>query len=334
MSHAYALRDVGFSYGGPDEVLQVDCLDIPAGGITALVGPNGSGKSTLLHLLAFLADPSRGQLRFFDEPVSPEAAVGLRRRVGFLLQNPYLFHTTVAGNVEWGLNIRGFSAQEVRDRSQQALARVELQGYQDRSALALSGGESQRLALARLLALEPEVILLDEPTNHLDRETRARIEATLLEWVQRRGTTVVIATHDVSQAHRLGASVWQMEAGRIREGELENIFRGRLVQGEPGTFDTGKLRLRVNPPPEATEVLRISPREVILAREALSSSALNCLRGTVVRAELNGPEEIRVLLDCGDPIAAVVTRESWQKLGLTVGEEAVAAFKASAVRPA
>ncbi|MBE0617000.1 MAG: TOBE domain-containing protein, partial [Proteobacteria bacterium] len=147
------------------------------------------------------------------------------------------------------------------------------------------------------------------------------------------GATVVMATHDVSQAHRLSAVVWQLEGGRIREGELDNVFHGRLVEGEPGTFDTGKIRLRVSPPPEVAQVLRISPREVILARQPLPSSALNCLPGTVVRAELTGPEELRVLLDCGEPVAAVVTRESWQKLGLTVGQEAVVSFKASAVRP-
>jgi tungstate transport system ATP-binding protein len=334
LSQAYDLRDVGFSYAGPEEVLQVDALEIPAGGITALVGPNGSGKSTLLQLLAFLADPSRGEIRFFGEPVATAGAVHARRQVGYLLQNPYLFHTTVTGNVEWGLQIRGVQAAEVRRRTRDALARVELEGLADRPAQSLSGGEAQRLALARLLALEPQVILLDEPTNHLDRETRARIEVTLGEWVRSRGTTVVLATHDVAQAHRLGAEVWQLEGGRIRQGELDNVFRGRLVPGEAGSFDTGRLRLRVSPAPSDARVLRISPREVILAREAPTSSALNCLPGTVVKAELSGPEEIRVLLDCGEPVAAVVTRESWQRLGLTVGQEAVAAFKASAVRAA
>ena len=334
MNQAYALRDVGFSYTGLEEVLQVNVLEIPAGGITALVGPNGSGKSTLLQLLAFLAAPSRGEIRFFGESVRAEGAVHARRRVGYLLQNPYLFHTTVAGNVEWGIRIRKVPPTEVSRRTRDALARVELEGLADRPAQSLSGGESQRLALARLLALEPEVILLDEPTNHLDRETRARIENTLGEWVRSRGTTVVLATHDVAQAHRLETGVWQLASGRIRQGELDNVFRGRLVPGEAGSFDTGKLRLRVSPVPSEAQVLRISPREVILAREAPRSSALNCLPGTVVKAELSGPEEVRVLLDCGELVTATVTRESWQRLGLTVGQEVVAVFKASAIRAA
>jgi len=334
VSLAYALRGVGFAYPGGEEVLHVEALEIPAGRVAALVGPNGSGKSTLLHLLAFLAVPSRGELQFFSAPVGPEEGRALRRRVGFLLQNPYLFHGTVAGNVEWGLRTRGLPAGERRRRIAQALAQVGLEGYAGRSAQALSGGEAQRLALARLLALEPAVVLLDEPTNHLDRETRARIETTLKSWVEERQTTVVIATHDVSQAHRLGAQVWQMENGRLRLGEQDNVLRGRLVPGEPGIFDTGTLRVHVSPPPAEAQVVRISPRQVLLAREALASSARNCLRGTVVRAELNGTDELQVVLDCGEPLAVVVTRESWQKLGLTVGDVAYATFKASAVRPA
>lgn len=334
MSRAYALRGVGYAYPGGEEVLHVEDLEIAAGRVAALVGPNGSGKSTLLHLLAFLAAPSRGELCFFDAPVGPEEGRALRKRVGFLLQNPYLFHTTVAGNVEWGLRTRGLPAGERRRRMAQALVQVGLDGYAGRSAQALSGGEAQRLALARLLALEPAVILLDEPTNHLDRETRVRIEATLLAWVRERQTTVVIATHDISQAHRLGAQVWQMENGRLRLGEQDNVFRGHLVAGEPGIFATGRLRLHLSPAPAEAQVVRISPRQVLLAREALASSALNSLRGTVVRAELNGTDEVHVLLDCGELLAVVVTRESWQKLGLTVGDVAFAIFKASAVRPA
>lgn len=332
MSVAYRLEDVGFAYGD-QEVLDVSRLEIPAGKVTALVGPNGSGKSTLLHVLAFLAEPRRGALSFFGETATPAHTGAMRLRVGLLLQNPYLFHTSVAGNVDWGLKIRGVEPSERRRRAAEALGLLGLSGYEERFAHALSGGESQRLALARLLALEPDVILLDEPTNHLDAETRVRVEHALQEWVGRRGTTVVLATHDVSQAYRLRAAVWQMEAGRLREGEPDNVFRGRPVPEEPGTFETARLRLRVHPPPEGAVCLRIGPQEVLLSREPPSTSALNCLRGTVVRAELAGPGEIRATLDCGEPLVAVVTQESWNRLGLTVGQEAVASFKATAVRP-
>ncbi|MDW7710867.1 MAG: ABC transporter ATP-binding protein [Deferrisomatales bacterium] len=332
MNAAYHLENLGFAYG-EREVLDVSRLEIPAGKVTALVGPNGSGKSTLLHVLSFLAEPRRGSLRFYGEEATAARVPALRLRVGLLLQNPYLFHASVAGNVDWGLKVRGMERLERQRRIGEALGLLGLAGYEDRFAHALSGGESQRLALARLLALEPDVILLDEPTNHLDAETRVRVEHALQDWVGRRGTTVVLATHDVAQAYRLGAAVWQMEDGRIREGEPDNVFRGRPVTGEPGVFETARLRLRVHPPPEGAVCLRIGPQEVLLSREPPSTSALNCLRGTVVRAELAGPGEIRATIDCGEPLVAVVTQESWNRLGLTVGQEAVASFKATAVRP-
>ncbi|MHB8764293.1 MAG: ABC transporter ATP-binding protein [Deferrisomatales bacterium] len=333
MNAAYELREVGFEYGGVP-VLDVGHLEIPAGAVTALVGPNGSGKSTLLQVLGLLAEPCRGQLRLFGEPVTRESAPRQRRRVGLVLQNPYLFHASAADNVGWGLRIRGVAGAERRRRVRAALGVVGLGGFEDRLASRLSGGEAQRVALARALVLEPEVVLLDEPTNHLDADTRARIEETLQGWVRSRGTTVVIATHDLGQAHRLGAAVWQLDGGRMREGEPDNLFRGRLVPGEPGVFDTGRLRLRVSPPPERAVCLRVSPREVLLSREPLATSALNGLPGTVVRAEVAAPAEVRVTLDCsGEPVLAVVTQESWQRLGLTVGGPAVASFKASVVRP-
>jgi tungstate transport system ATP-binding protein len=329
---AYSLHDVGFSYGGPT-VLSVPQLEIPAGQVTVLVGPNGSGKTTLLHLLAFLAVPTGGKLRFFGEAATPDRLMSLRRRVSLLLQNPYLFHSSVASNVGWGLKIRGVSAADRRQRTRQALELVGLTDYRGRDAHALSGGEGQRLALARLLALEPEVLLLDEPTNHLDVETRKRVEEILEECVSTRGTTVVMATHDGAQAQRLGANIWRLEGGRVREGEPDNVLRGRISSAEPGIFDTGRLRLRVTQAVEDTECVRVGPREIFLAREAHPSSARNNLRGVIVGAELLGSAEVRVTVDCDEKLLVMITRESWNDLGLTVGAAVVLSFKATAVQP-
>lgn len=329
---AYSLHDVEFSYGGPT-VLSVPRLDIPSGQVTVLVGPNGSGKTTLLHLLAFLAAPTGGELRFFGEAAEPDRLMSLRRRVSLLLQNPYLFHASVKRNVEWGLKIRGLSAADRRKRTHQALELVGLTDYQGRDAYALSGGEGQRLALARLLALEPEVLLLDEPTNHLDLETRNRVEEVLEECVSTRGITVVMATHDGAQAQRLGANIWRLEGGRVTEGEPDNVFRGRLSSEEPGIFETGLLKLHVSPTVEDTQCVRVSPREIVLAREAHPSSARNNLRGVIVHAELLASGEVKVTVDCGEQMMAVITPESWNDLGLTVGAPVVVSFKATSVRP-
>jgi len=254
-----------------------------------------------------------------------------RRRVSLLLQTPYLFQTTVLGNIEWGLKVRGLEARERRRRVGYAVERMGLSGYEQRHARTLSGGEAQRLALARILALEPEVLLLDEPMSHLDDESRARIEETLREWVADRDATVLLSTHDVSRAYRLGASIRRLENGALREADADNVFRGRPVPGEPGVFDTGKVRLIVQPLPGSARCVRISPREVVLSREAFTSSARNNLPGTVVRTEMIDEIEVLVTLDCGEPIVAVITKHSLRKLGFAAGTPAIASFKASAI---
>lgn len=212
--NAYSLADVVHGYGGKP-VLTVPRLEIAAGAVTALVGPNGSGKSTLLHLLALLALPERGEIRLFGEPVTRRSVTRLRRDVSLLLQTPYLFHTSVARNVAWGLHGLGLGRAERRQRVMQSLQWVGLEALAARSAQGLSGGEGQRLALACLLARQPRVILLDEPTTHVDEATTGQIERVLTGWVREHDTTVVFATHDLDQAVRLDARLLQVAGATV-----------------------------------------------------------------------------------------------------------------------
>ncbi len=328
---AYRLEGLVVGHGDRP-VCRVDRLEIPAGRITALVGDNGSGKTTLLEVLAFLRPPLGGKIRFFGEPVAGASRDRCRLEVGLLLQRPYLFDRTVADNVGWGLAARGVPRRRRTERVAQGLAAVGLEGFGRRRAVRLSGGEAQRVALARLLVLTPRVLLLDEPTNHLDAASRDRIEAAVVRWVREGGGAAVWATHDPHQVRRVGATVWRVEHGRVRPGEPDNVYRGRPDPAVSGVFTTAGLRLFVQPLPAGTRCVEVSPREVVLAREDHpSSSARNRLRGTVVRAEVSG-DEVWVTLDCGEPVVAVVTRSSWDRLGLAVGGPAVAVFKATAVR--
>ncbi len=329
--NAYDLEGVRFAYGAWP-ALDIPSLAVEAGRIAALWGPNGSGKSTLLHLLAFLQVPQAGRVRLFGEEARPERLRALRRRVGILLQSPYLFHATVAANLEVAFRARDVPRSRRAALAAEALERLGLSGFEGRRAQKLSGGEAQRVALARLLVLEPEVLLLDEPTNHLDAASAARIEQAVLALNRERGVTVVVASHDRGLAHRLGARVWQLEGGRLGEAEFENVLHGSPVPGEPGIFAAGRVRLVVQPLPEATRSVRIGSREIVLSRGALDSSLRNQLPGTVVRAEVAAGGEVLVTLDCGVPLQCVVTRASWESLGLTVGGAAVASVKATAVR--
>jgi tungstate transport system ATP-binding protein len=211
---AYTVDQVQLSYGGPP-VLSVDRLEVRRGEIVALVGPNGSGKTTLLHALAFLLFPDKGRLLFFGEPVSTEGLVGLRRRVGLLLQNPYLFQTSVMENVTAGLRLRRVPRAKSREAALAALDHVGLAGFENRGARSLSGGESQRVALARALVLDPEVLLLDEPGNHMDRASIQRCEEIVRRLNRERGLTVVLTTHNTNQAEVLAHRVLRLEDGAI-----------------------------------------------------------------------------------------------------------------------
>lgn len=325
---AYRAEGVVIERGGR-EVLRAERFEVPAGGLAALVGPNGSGKTSLLEVLALLRRPAGGRLWLFGEPVGGGAP---RPEIGYLPQAPYLFDRTVASNVAWALRARGVRGPEAARRIAEALEQVGLGELRGRRATRLSGGEAQRLALARVLAQEPRVLLLDEPLNHLDPESRERIEAVVDRWRRERGTMVVLATHDVAQARRLGAEVWLTLGGALRRGGPDNVLRGAPERPGSDVFVAGPLRLFVEPLPPQTRIVEVDPREIVLSREALPSSARNRLRGTVREARA-GNGEVWVTLDCGGmSLVAVVTAASWQRLGLTVGDEAVASFKATAVR--
>jgi tungstate transport system ATP-binding protein len=214
MIPAYSLKDLTFSYQNRP-ALEIDRLEIPAGEIVALVGPNGSGKTTLLHNLAFIEAPQRGLISFFGEPFCKGKLLSFRRRVGLLLQNPYLFHTSVLSNLLWGLRVRGVPRRTGKKTALAALAMVGLGGFENRYARSLSGGEAQRVALARALVLEPEVLLLDEPANHMDRESVQRTGETVLELNKKRGTTVVLTSHDFVQVQALTNRVICLSEGKI-----------------------------------------------------------------------------------------------------------------------
>jgi tungstate transport system ATP-binding protein len=184
-----------------------------------VVGPNGAGKTTLLRILAFLLRPDEGRIAFRGfELAALGPPLDLRRSVTLVMQEPYFFSGTVLQNAEYGLRARGVEKGASRRRAQEALDRVGLIGLASQKARTLSGGEGKRLAVARAVAVEPEVLLLDEPTADVDEKNLARIEALILELHREKGTTVILSTHDRNQGSRLSTQVLPLSGGRIAEG--------------------------------------------------------------------------------------------------------------------
>jgi ABC-type methionine transport system ATPase subunit len=217
------LKDLNKSFGKA-EILHDINLSVEKGTILALIGPTGSGKTTMLRIIDLLDEPTSGQLIFEGIDLTEKSErekLKFRRRMAMVFQKPIMFRSNVLENVKYGLKIRGLKGQ---DRGLKALELVGLSGYESRDANTLSGGEMQRLALARAIAVEPELLLLDEPTANLDPKSSAIIEELILSWAQQ-GITVIMATHNMAQCRKLANIVALLVHGKIMEvGRPEWIF--------------------------------------------------------------------------------------------------------------
>jgi putative ABC transport system ATP-binding protein len=188
-------------------------VQVRSGEVMAVVGPSGAGKSSFLRLLNRLDEPTGGTVRLDGRDYRELAPRDLRRRVGMVMQSANLFPGTVAANVVFGPLQRGETLSP--GQIDALLERVGLAGYQERDVSNLSGGEAQRVSLARTMATAPETLLLDEPTSALDEISARRIEDLVLDIIRERRMTCVIVTHDTAQAHRIADRTMIMEAGRL-----------------------------------------------------------------------------------------------------------------------
>jgi putative ABC transport system ATP-binding protein len=197
-----------------EKVLVEDAtFEVRTGEVLAIVGPSGSGKSSLLRLLNRLDEPTSGTVYLAQTDYRQIAPRDLRRKLGMVNQRPYLFPGTVEQNLRFGPLQRGESLSQ--DAIEQLLARVGLKGYASRNIANLSGGEAQRVSVARTLANSPLVLLLDEPTSALDETSKLEVESCIQKIVRDQGLTCVLVTHDTAQAARLAGRVLVLAAGRV-----------------------------------------------------------------------------------------------------------------------
>lgn len=348
-----SLRDVRVWYGAL-LALDVPALDLAANEVLAVIGPNGAGKSTLLHVVAGLQRPQSGQVLLRGQPVD---ATGLayRRQVALVLQDAVLLDLSVLANALLGLRFRRLPAREARERAMMWLRRLGVEHLAERPARTLSGGEAQRVSLARALALEPQILLLDEPFQNLDTPTRATLLDELGRLLRETGTTTVFVTHEQNEALQLGDRVAVLLQGRVRQVDtpervlgapadeevaafvgVENLVPGQVVASADGlsVVETGPQQLEVAEEAPVGEAvwLCLRPEDVTLSpagQPSAASSARNRFHGQVVQVAPRG-RLYHVTVDCGFHLVAAITPRSFQELGLACGQGVVATFKATA----
>jgi len=189
-----------------------------------IIGPSGQGKTTLLRLIAMLDTPSSGEIRIDGVIASSHAPLEMKRKLGMVFQQPVAFKESVYENIAIGLKYRGFRKNVIQERVSTVLEQIGLLGYEDRKAPTLSGGEMQRVSLARVLVTEPEILLLDEPTANLDPISVQVIESLIASY-HKEGHTIIMSTHDMYQGQRLCDRIGAMMHGAfIQTGTPREIF--------------------------------------------------------------------------------------------------------------
>ncbi len=333
-------------------------LEVPAGGYGLVIGPTGSGKTTLLEAIAGHTPLQRGRVMLRNEDLSRAAPE--RRRVGFVYQHYHLFpHLTVAENIGYGLGAAG-RASEAAGRVRELSQMLGLTPILSRSVQGLSGGEQQRIALARALAPKPSILLLDEPFAAVDPATRRGLRRELRSLHEQEGITTLQVTHDFEDAMRLGDVVAVLAQGRIvQAGTPEAVFRypnsafvaefigtGTVLRGtvervsepDPGTgrfaarFATGSLVLEVVAEREGESYAVLRPADLTLSRTSGEGPApRNRFLGRVTHIEREtAVAQVHVTVE-GTSLVAAVMATTAEELGLAPGVAVHVGVKATAI---
>ncbi len=334
--------------------LSVTGLSFEEGSVYSLIGPNGAGKSTLLLSLMRLVRSDRGVIRYRGNDVPAGGSNHeFRRKMAMVFQEPLLFSASVYDNVASGLKMRGAGRDDIRAAAGKAMDLLGIGRLAKRRAGALSGGEAQRVSIARALAVDPEILLMDEPFSSLDAPSRESLISDLDRIIRERGITTVFATHDRGEAIRLADRIIVMNGGSIVQAGspneitlypasefvasfmgTETILTGRVagsgggvftvsVNGEPieavGHAETG-----------STVTFCIHPDNIVFSASQQETSARNAFRGRVAKIIPMGLFQ-KIYFECGFTLVAYVTNRSMEGLDIRAGKDLVASFKATAV---
>lgn len=229
------VRHLDYSAGGRLLINDIS-FEIESGATTLILGPNGAGKSLLLRLCHGLLRPTEGEVRWR----SPGGVSAGHKRHGMVFQKPVMLRRSAAANIRHALTAAGLGGEDARERTRMSLERFGLRELADQPARLLSGGEQQRLAIARAWALHPEVLFLDEPTSQLDPATTLKIEDMLLT-LKQEGVTLVMTSHDLGQARRLADRVLFINRGRLIEDLPAAVFFSQPATPEARAYLSGQL---------------------------------------------------------------------------------------------
>lgn len=223
MSKYYVrLEDLTKEKNGKTIIEQIN-VTIDPGAIVAITGPSGAGKSSLLRLINRLDEPTHGTVYLNDTDYRTLQPQELRRTIGMLMQQAYLFPGTIAKNIRFGPEQRGESLDQ--EKIDELLVKVDLPGFAERDIATLSGGEAQRVSLARTLANHPDILLLDEPTSSLDPDAQMKIEQLISNIIKEEGLTCLMVTHNRTQAKNLATHILSLEQGKmINFGKINEVW--------------------------------------------------------------------------------------------------------------
>jgi tungstate transport system ATP-binding protein len=320
-------------------VLDVPALALRKGEIYGLQGPNGAGKTTLLNILALLETPTMGTVSYKSKPVrySEIYLQRLRKEVVLVDQLPLLFTTSVFKNIEFGLKIRGIAKEERKRRIMKGLDMVGMGNFARAQAYQLSGGETQRVALASRLVLKPEVLLLDEPTANVDAASAQQIKAAA--WMARRewNTTLIIASHDRDWLYDACDQVMHLFKGRLFGTGKENVIFGpwRHLSGslwEKGLPDGQCIRLSDAPEPGAVAILE--PATIASGSDPQPADPeAHILKGMVSRLALekNSADIVATILIGTLPLTLKLPQQKIQQENLYPGQQVKVYYHSNSV---
>lgn len=322
----YQLNNLVFKYA-EKTILNIDKLEIADNKVTALVGANGSGKSTLLNLLAFLARPDSGQLCFQGQKVNQAKLRPLRKRIGFLPQKPYMLKGSVEDNLKLPLKLHHINKSLWTDMINAVLAQLDIAHLRMQSANTLSGGELQKAALARLLILQPDVLLLDEPFSYLDPISALKLESFIQNFCSQTHSSLIFSTHNRLKGTELADDVISLIDGDAVRASLINCFVGKL---QNNVFNTGNIAIHVVADNDKFSHLAIEPDNIYLTREINAVNCDNQFQGKISSIIEQGGKAI-ITVCAGEKFQISLSFKALHDLSLTLGTKVWVNFNSDTV---